>query len=353
MRILIVKTSAIGDVLQTLPVLSYLKSRYPDAQIDWVVEASSASLLKAHPDLTRVIVVHSKKWRKAPFMHRREIAETLRSLRAVSYDLLFDLQGNSKSALLTFTARAKEKVGFAFSSLPEKTNWLVTNRRFTPSAHLSRPAYYLSLVQSAFNDSAPFTSVPLELRLTEQEQQRLDTLLPSTERPKFMVCFGSNWTNKQLEPSQLASFLAQVDAHYAPHFLFIYGNAVEKSQAEALHALFPHSQVVGEMSLAFWQRLMQRMDLLLTMDSAALHLCATTTTPSFSFFGPSSSALYKPEGEQHASFQGSCPYGRTFAVRCPVLRTCPTGACLKDAPMHELFAHFQRFCAFKYSVRKF
>jgi heptosyltransferase I len=64
--ILIVKTSAIGDVIQTFPVLEYLRRKFPEAKIDWVVEEGIAPLLYAHPQIGEVITIRSKVWRKAP-----------------------------------------------------------------------------------------------------------------------------------------------------------------------------------------------------------------------------------------------------------------------------------------------
>jgi heptosyltransferase-1 len=83
------------------------------------------------------------------------------------------------------------------------------------------------------------------------------------------------------------------------------------------------------------------MDCVIAMDSAALHLCGTTLTPSFSVFGPSAASIYKPLGSQHTHVQGFCPYKQEFIQRCPLLRTCKTGACIKNLQAEELFQHFR------------
>lgn len=340
--ILIVKTSSIGDVIQTFPVLDYLRRRCPDARIDWVVEKASSEVVLAHPQLSNTLVVDTKRWRKSLIANRTEIAAFGRTLREVEYDVLFDLQGNSKSALITLFAKARHKVGYTWKSAPEKTNWLVTSHRYTPPAHLCARTRYLALVQSYFGDTEQFTAQPVELRLSESERQKKELLLTGIpRRPIFMVCFGSRWKNKQLKSETWAQLLKRIDAEINPGFLFIWGSAEEKKQADALQALFPlTSRSVGELTLNLWQALMGEMDGVLAVDSAALHLCATTSAPSFSIFGASSAAFYKPAGEQHVAFQGSCPYGRTFIKRCPILRTCATGACIQDLAAAELFDSF-------------
>jgi heptosyltransferase I len=82
------------------------------------------------------------------------------------------------------------------------------------------------------------------------------------------------------------------------------------------------------------------MDRVIAVDSAALALCGTTSTPSFSFFGPTQASIYKPLGVQHHHFQGTCPYAMSFSARCPRLRSCKTGACLKQASSLELIQSY-------------
>src|SRR5689334_19778131 len=121
---LIVKTSAIGDVIQTLPILEYLKKREPKAKIGWVVEKGCRDLLAAHPLVDEVYAMDTKKWRRG--LRQRDTWENIKKflnlLRRDSHDVLFDLQGNCKSALVTLSARARDKVGFSWRTVAEKPN---------------------------------------------------------------------------------------------------------------------------------------------------------------------------------------------------------------------------------------
>ena len=96
-KFLIVKTSSLGDIVHTYPVVSYLREKFPDAQIDWIVEKPFSKLVSAHPHIHRTIEVQTKKWRRSLFSK-----ETLQEFRAFkhklsTYDLILDLQGNMKS----------------------------------------------------------------------------------------------------------------------------------------------------------------------------------------------------------------------------------------------------------------
>ena len=117
MNILIVKLSAIGDVIHTLPALAALRRCYPDADITWVVEEAAADLLTGHPDLDRVLVFRRKTWMRdlrrgriaAPL---REMHAFLRELRSRPYDLVIDFHGLFKSAVIVLLSGGKRKLGY-------------------------------------------------------------------------------------------------------------------------------------------------------------------------------------------------------------------------------------------------
>jgi heptosyltransferase-1 len=108
MRILVVKLSSLGDVIQTLPALHDMRQAFPHARFDWVVEEAFAPLLQSHvPGLARVVPVAQRRWRKARFNAavRAEKARFLQSLRAEAYDAVIDFQGLIKSAIVARQAR--------------------------------------------------------------------------------------------------------------------------------------------------------------------------------------------------------------------------------------------------------
>jgi heptosyltransferase-1 len=342
MNFLIVKTSSIGDIVHTFPVAEYLKNRYPMCQIDWIVEEEYASLVQANPHINHVHTLASRRWRRSIFKKNTfpQVTQTISSLKKIVYDAVFDLQGNIKSAFLTQIAKSPKKVGFGWSSSPEWPNYFVTRERFNVDLNLPIQKRYLSVVQQFFKDSEPFEPKGVELQLSAKEQD----ILVSYRRigqSRIMVAFASKWENKCLSLPTLIQFLKQVYEQEKCFFYFVSGNVQEKKLADALVEYFPDSTVLQALSFPLWQRLMGEMDLVIAADSAALALCGTTSTPSFSFFGPTLATIYKPLGAQHHHFQAKCPYAVSFSTRCPRLRTCKTGACLKEADSSEIFKHYQ------------
>lgn len=347
MKFLIVKSSALGDIVQTFSVVDFIKMKFPEASIHWVVEEPFVQLVEAHPAIDRFLRVNTKSWRKNLFLTqtRREIVHFFHELRKEPYDVVFDLQGNSKSGMITFMAKSSVKVGFARDCISEWPNLLCTNHKVSLPKGKNIRNHYLHIVQSYFNDFREFTFRPLLLKLSQTEEEQFDAIfkqLKQIKKPLVMVCHGSAWKNKQLPMEILIDFLKLLQVHLSCFFLFGWGSETEKAGAAFLQNQFVDSCLLEKVSLPLLQRLMSNVKLVVAMDSLPLHLAATTTAETFSVFGPSLASRYAPEGVQHVSVQGACPYKRTFEKRCPILRTCPSGACMSAFSGRELFESYQK-----------
>lgn len=328
MQFLIVKTSSLGDIIHAFGVADFLKKKFPDCSIDWVVEKPFAELLEAHPHISKVLHIQSKKWRKQIFSSLHEMRQFKADLQSTTYDAVFDLQGNSKSALVTLLAKSPAKIGFGSKTVAEKPNLLATNRRYNPPLGHNIRDDYLFLPRSYFNDFTTPASDRISLKGTTPACP-----LP-TSSYKVMVCPGSAWVNKQLTPDTLRQFLETFQLKKQCHYLLIWGNEKELELARSLN--LPNTVIAEKMSLPHLQKMMEQMDLVISVDSLPLHLAGTTSTPTFSIFGPSSALKYAPIGTQHIYLQGGCPYGETFEKRCALLRKCPTGACIHDLKSETL-----------------
>ncbi|NRA91035.1 MAG: lipopolysaccharide heptosyltransferase I [Simkaniaceae bacterium] len=329
MKILLVKTSSLGDVIQTLPVVSFLNRVYPNAEIDFVVEKSFQDILKAHSGIHQVIPVEIRKWRKRLFHFRKELKAAIAFLRGQTYDLVFDLQGNIKSGCITKCVRANEKVGTTFRSAPEWPNAFALTHRYFLNKADPITSQYLSLVQKHLKSEISQVEMVQNLTISSEEKKWIESTLQ--EKKRIMVCPGSNWENKKLSLPTWIELLKTAANGQETFFYFVWGSEKEEQEALSLHSQFRKtSMVLPKMSLPLWQNFMKEMDLIFTVDSSALHLAATTNVSTRSIFGPSSAAVYKPHLKNHVSFQGKCPYGKMFTKRCPSLRSCKTGACLKN-----------------------
>lgn len=346
MKILINKTSSLGDIIHAFPVIAYLREKIPNSTIDWTVEKPFASLIDAHPDVDRSILINTRVWRRNLFsLHvQEEMKSFYRDLKSSSYDVVFDLQGNTKSGVVTYLSQACHKVGFAKPVVPEILNIFATDRRFMPPKGKNIRDDYLYLVQSYFNDVVPFSFKGVKLNISTDELNQVHDVIgshPKRTGPKIMVCPGSAWINKQMSEEFLQDFLQRIAHDQDPAFFFVWGTDDERYLVETLSSKMKESSLVlKKMPLPVLQRVMGEVDLVIAMDSLPLHLAGTTATPTYSIFGPSSAKKYCPVGNRHHAFQGYCPYGQSFEKRCDLLRSCQTGNCIKKVSGVTLFEHF-------------
>ena len=350
MRVLIVKTSALGDIVQAFPIVEYLKSLRHVDYIGWVAEEQAVELLKSHPCIDEVIPIDSKAIRNK-FRSLDVFAEVRRQralLRQKKWDIVFDLQGNCKSACVTLMAQSKVKVGWGFQNAPEKISSLVLNYRVNPKSTLSMREQYLSIPRSYFHDETPFIPQPLVMQLTPELQElcHYESSRWPKDRPIWIVSLGSRWKNKTCDAGEMALALSALQKERNMYFVFTAATTQELNEAGTCLRKLPHpvpGNVLYQVPLPVVQYLMSVAERFIGVDSLMLHLASTTKTPTFSLFGASSSALYAPGHVGDCSQQCVCPSGMTFIKRCPNIRTCPSGACIKQVRAKQIESAIRRW----------
>ena len=149
MKILLVKTSSMGDVIHNLPVASDLRAVHPGSEIDWIVEDIFSGLPRLHPGVRRVLSVAIRRWRGRPWENRtrKEIRAFVSELRTENYDAVIDTQGLFKSAVIARCARgprfgldwasSREPLGFFYTrtfSVPWTLHAVERNRKLAGQA---------------------------------------------------------------------------------------------------------------------------------------------------------------------------------------------------------------------------
>ena len=309
MRVLIIKTSALGDVVHSLPVIDYLHQVAPGMEIDWVVEEPFLPVLEHNPNLTRIHVVRTKKWRKAPFSPetRADLKALRNALRERSYDLVFDIQGNVKSGLIAWLSGAGERIGFSFEVLQEKLNRIFTTRRI-PFREIDHQVgdRYLRVV------SAPFGRDYRDMSLTgdicsapEDEEAAVRYLAQLPGNPIFMFQVGTTWKTKLWHPEGWVELGRRIAARYPGSTILInWGSPEEQALGERIVA-----EVGTAVRLLPWLRIrelipvIRRVDLLIGGDTGPLYLAAAVGTPTVAFYRATSAASYAPQGKRHIAIQ--------------------------------------------------
>ncbi len=278
MRILIVKTSSLGDIIHAFPVVSFLHREFPHAIIDWVVEKAFADIVKAHPLIKQVIQMDTKGWRKSLWNLNtwRDIFKFRRELQKNRYDVVIDLQGNTKSAIPTFLAKSSHKIGFGVKTIHEWPNLLVTHHRYNPPLNLNVRYENLYVVQHYFQRHTSIENEKVILRLDVEQQRVFDGLWAKVkDKPglKILLCPGSAWKNKQLSYQALETFLLKLVDYQKSTIFIAWGSEDELNLARKLiNVTHERAILLEKVSLPVLQNYMSRMDWVIAMDSLPLHL---------------------------------------------------------------------------------
>ena len=308
MKILIVKVSALGDIVHALPVLAWIRSAVPAARIDWLVEESFASLLEGHPLVHRVVRLRTKAWRNGNIIAALQGAfGQIRALRRERYDCVLDLQGNSKSGLFTLFTGAPLRFGFDRSGVREWPNLLATNRHIgltDADHHVSDRS--LAIARAAFAEGCDH---PLAgpLPVNPDDRQRVENLIREkglSDQPLVVLHYGTTWKTK-LWPvdlwQQLAERLCRED-HLRP--VLTWGNPEELAVAERIHQATEGTAVIWPRgSLGELSALLKQADLVVAGDTGPLHIAAAHGTSTVSMFRVTDALRNGPRGTGHIRLQ--------------------------------------------------
>jgi len=327
MKVLIVKVSALGDVIHTLPVLAYLHSACSDVEIDWLVEEGFSSVLDDHPLLRQVIPLQTKCWRQlSPFSMLRELWRFAGSLRQRRYDLVFDLQGNSKSGLFTLISRGKKKYGFDRHQVREWPNLLATRHHIALSDsdhHVAQRA--LAIVRAALpggedlRSAGPLQVLPEAQEVVEKQLWQLEL----SHRSLVVFHYGTTWQTKlwSLESWQQLAIQLVEQSDLLP--LLTWGNDEEFKAVTAIaEATAGRAIIWPRGSLPELVALLDRVDLVVGCDTGPIHIAAALGTPTVSLFRVTDATRNAPVGENHRSLQTPMSCAGCLLKQCDLDAQC-------------------------------
>ena len=314
-NILVVKLSAIGDVIHALPVSYAIKERFPEAHLTWVVEKPAYPILEGNPYIDDIILFEKAKFRSAGgFLH--EIGPFRRRLRARSYDASLDLQGLFKSAAIVWNAGARQRVGTA-------------NMR--EGAHLvSRPirgAHAEGHIVERYLDVAralgcTVDEVRFPVAVSERDRAAAETLLlrEGVQEGRTFVAFaiGANWPNKRWPAAHFAALADRLyRAHYVP--VLVGGGRLDETLAQDIMAAseIPPVNLVGRTNLKQLAHIFTRAALVLGGDTGPVHLAAGLGTPTVMLMGPTDANRNGPYGQQENAIEVDRPCRACWKRACP------------------------------------
>ena len=234
MKILIVRLSALGDIVHALPVLAAIKKAKPDAQVDWLVEENYAAILALASGLNRRVIVRAKTGRETPeaiaFTGGGGYLRAARYLRAQQYDVALDLQGLLKSAVWARVSGARRVVGFDRAHLREELAASFYSESVVPdgSGHVMRKN--LSIL-SALQIAPPAADLRLQPVATPEMVKAIQTAGGSNGY--IVINPGAAWPNKCWPPDRFGVVANALRDRTGLHSLVTWGPQ-ERALAEAV-----------------------------------------------------------------------------------------------------------------------
>ncbi len=322
MQFLIVKLSALGDVIQTLPALNLLKRVYPEAEIDWIVEERNGELLLDHPYLRRVFF-----FKKDFFKNPGKFFSFIRNLRKTQYTAIIDFQGLLKSGILTFFAKSRYKIGFSNHREGSPLFYNVKFPPFDPELHAVKR--YLLLVKNTVNFLTPEVSFSFpedEILYHHPLVEHKPTL--ETKRPYLILIPGARWETKLWPFAHWKSFLELSSELRKKYDFYFIGSEKEreiKIWAEEMEKSFSGVfSLIGKLSLKEVVFLIKRAEFIVSVDTGTMHLASLLNRPILALFGPTSPQRTGPWSKNSFVIQEKLSCVPCFKRRCLTL-TCMQG----------------------------
>lgn len=325
MNILIVRLGALGDVIHAVPAAAALRKAFPDARIDWLVDAKHRDIVDLVTAIDRAVSLES------PTMAGWTAA--LRALRAMPYDIAIDLQGLMKSAVLARASGAARVVGFSIWHLREKTaRPFYSDAHDAEGGHVIRKNLRLLRAVGVEDDEIRFPLADVASPALDDLRRRI-----AADRPFVLINPGAAWPNKRWAPErfgELATFLRD-ECGLTPVVLWGPGEeglaqaVIAASSGAAIAA--PPTRVADLVSMA------RAAALLVSGDTGPLHIATAVGTPTVSLFGPTDPERNGPYAA------GDVAVSRYEVCGCHYDRRCHEPSwCLGQVEVAEVCAAVQR-----------
>lgn len=328
MKVLIVKTSALGDIVHAMPVVSYLHDVDASLQIDWLVEKRFAPLLESQRQIHSVHRIDTKLWRRPDHISKAflEIRNVIWLLRREKYDVILDLQGNSKSGLFAFLAGAPLRYGFDKHSVREYPNLLASNRKVTIPGmvrHISDRA--LKMASCAFPGGTiktGSTTLTVEGKIYREVENSLRQE-GLKHRRLLLVHAGTTWKTKQMSYEFWKRLITELNRNEQLYLLFSWGSQEELAFARRLKQEVPERSLVWPKApLTELMALSAQVDVVIGGDTGPVHIAAAIGTPTVSFYRATDRRRNGPRGRKHLTFQAAMECSPCLLKTCPQDQRC-------------------------------
>lgn len=312
-KVLIIRLSAMGDVIFTIPLANVLKDN--GYNVTWLVSEKGYQLVKNNPCVDKVILAPIEKWKKShtPFKNFLEYISILKQIRNEKYDIALDIQLILKSLLWTLFCGAKRRI--VAKNARELSilggNEIIPATRVGNNPHAVKSylkyAEYLGLNTDNIKVTLPQTSKETKEKISE-------LLQPIENKPFILVAPATTWTTKHWNKDNWKTLIPKLNEKYT---LVFTGTEKDKELISYISE-DKYLNLAGKTNLEELQELLSRAELVISMDSGTTHLAWATQKPKIiSIFCSTPETLYAPIGDKYISISAKEHCSPCHKKRCP------------------------------------
>jgi len=305
---LIVRLSAIGDVIHAMPLVCALRERFPEGFLAWVAAEPAATLLRGHEALDELIVL-PRRWLKSP----RRIWDLRGRLRALKPDVAIDAQGLFKSALAAWLSGAPRRIGYGDHWGRELSRFFHTDLIYTRTKHTVDRTLELLRPLGIDNPQVQFR-VPLE----QPEREATARILRDggIQGPFVIINAGAGWPSKLWPPERFAAVAQHIGQEWRLPVLVVWAGNDERALAERIVAgSGSHARLAPATTLRELGALAEQARMFVSSDTGPLHLAVAVGTPCVGLYGPWPAEGHGPYGPGHVVIQRMTIHGTSHERR--------------------------------------
>lgn len=303
-RILLVRLSAIGDVIHAMPLANAIRERFPQAWLTWVVSGPAGQLVCDHEAINEAIVL-PRRWLRSP----GKILELRRQLRQGRFDVAIDAQGLFKSALVAWLSGAPRRIGYGDRWGRECSPFLQTDLISTRTKHTVDRT--LELLRPLGIESP---AVHFRVPVAEEERRAAAKMLGEAgiNGPYAIINSGAGWPSKLWLPDRFAAVARHLATRWNLPSLVVWAGADEQAFAQRIVAgAEGHAILAPRTSLRELAALCTQARIFVSSDTGPLHLAVAVGTACVGLYGPWPAEGHGPYGPQHLVLQRGAIYGST------------------------------------------
>jgi lipopolysaccharide heptosyltransferase I len=333
-KILIVRLSALGDIVHALPVLAAIKKAMPDAQVDWLVEENYASILSIAAGLHRRIIVRAKRSFDTPeaisFGGLTGYHAAAKYLWNQGYEVALDLQGLIKSSIWARISFADRVIGFDAPNLREPQAAFLYSETVTPAGQQHVIDKNLSILSAL-----QITPDAIEMPLTPHASAETTAAIETAGGPMRYIVInpGAAWPNKRWPPDRFGALAAMLHQHSGLRSLVTWGPSERELADTVVAASSGAATAAPATSVSDLAVLMREAALVVSGDTGPLHIAAAMGTPLVGLYGPTWPERNGPWDPQDVVIS------RANVCVCHHKRQCLRGSpCINEITLQEVVA---------------